>query len=155
MTQPNILNMGANMNDWKTELETFYKTLQPDPIFSSKDQIKDFIHNVVTAIFEEIAAELGKYAKNVKIKKYLNKVDISFEDQIAKRSIFTVSIDVKYQTISFPYSINGTTTYSSGAKIKNRSQLEKEYIIAAFMEFFLSREEKINEIDGIRNLPIE
>lgn len=143
------------MNDWKNDLNKFYKTLQPDPIFSSKDQVTDFLVATVTVAFEAISNELRQYAKNIKIKKYVSKVSISFEDQIAKRSVFTVSIDMKYQTISFPYTLNGTTTYTSGVKIKNRKELDKEFIVAAFMEFFFSREERLKEIDRVRNLPIE
>ncbi|WP_331351881.1 hypothetical protein [Cellvibrio sp. UBA7671] len=143
------------MNDWKNELNKFYKALQPDPIFSSKDQVTDFLVCVVTVTFEEISNELRQYAKNIKIKRYVSKVSISFEDEIAKRSVFTVSIDMKYQTISFPHTLNGTTTYTSGVKIKNRNELKKELIVAAFMEFFLSRKEKLKEIEKIRNLPVD
>lgn len=142
------------MMTWENELTQFYEKLKPKPVFSSKDEINSFLDDVVVPAFEEIAAEMKKHTKNVKIKKYVSKAAISFEDQIAKRSVFAVSIDFKYQSISFPYILNGTSTYTSGTTMKNRAELNRDFIISAFMKFFLSRAENIRETERVKSSAI-
>jgi hypothetical protein len=142
------------MMTWENELTQFYEKLKPKPVFSSKDEINSFLDDVVVPAFEEIAAEMKKHTKSVKIKKYVSKATISFEDQIAKRSVFAVSVDFKYQSISFPYILNGTSTYTSGTTIKNRAELDRDFIISAFMKFFLSRAENIRETERVKSSAI-
>lgn len=137
-----IKNRGEVMN-WEKDIEVFYERFKPKPVFSGSEDVEAMFNETIIPTLECIAAQLKLHAKNVKVKNYKYKAYLSFEDQTAKRSVFGVSVDLKYQTISFPTTLNARSTYRSGNKIKSRDTVDKDLIISSFMEFFKSREEEI------------
>ncbi len=96
---------------------------------------------------ECIASQLRLHAKNVKVKSHKYKAYISFEDQISKRSVFGVSIDMKYEIVSFPRTLNSATSYPSGIRLKSRDEIGNDLIVSNFMKFFESREDEIKRYE--------
>lgn len=131
--------------NWKEEISHYYESRKPAKIWNTKEDVESYIEAVVIPAFESIKTQLMPYAKNIKVKRYIYKANISFEENEIRKSVFHVAISAKYNSINFPYSLNGLWCSGPHISIDEKENLDQDFIIGEFMKFFLSREEKIEE----------
>jgi hypothetical protein len=137
--------------EWEKDIDTFYERLKPKTVFNGQQDVAAVFNETVIPTLECIASQLRLHAKNVKVKSHKYKAYISFEDQISKRSVFGVSINMKYEVISFPSTLNATSSFPSGIRLKSRNEINKDMIISNFMNFFKSREDEIKRYERQSN----
>ncbi|RZO09440.1 hypothetical protein EKG40_08285 [Pseudomonas moorei] len=130
---------------WKSEIKEHYRKKKIKEQGYTREQIDRFYVDTVMPAFDEIKATLSQFVSKVNGKRYAYKATLRFDEKEIRKSVFRVEVDLKGNGVAFPYELNNSYTFGARVKVDQLEALDKEFIIAHFMEFFKVREQKIAE----------
>jgi len=133
---------------WKNEISEYYQDKLQSEYAATREEIDSFFDLVVLPAFNDIKVHLSKYIKVIKIQRYVYKAKLRFEEIHIRKSVFHVEISKKGNYLSFPYELNDVYCSGDHVEIESLDLINKDFIIAKFMEYFRFREQKIQEYNS-------
>jgi len=135
---------------WENEISEYYQNKLHSEYAATREEIVSFFDLVVLPAFNDIKIHLSKHIKVIKIQRYVYKAKLCFEEKHIQKSVFHVEFSKKNNYLHFPYELNDIYSTGDHVEIESLELINKDFIITKFMEFFRSREQKIQKFNSTK-----